>query len=466
MFQRFFNKLTGAAEASSEREQQAFAELNELAPLSGKEPPEIEQELPPEEAFGRRLMVRETVLGRNQRVAGYEFRLNRSRREQIHLSTNSTMRLYDEVLLRNLMLADLDRLLGHRLAFIPLSIYSINNPLLDALTQRNVVLMLECTAECSTDFDSFVQSVYPRVKALHTAGVRIGMTRYNDLPVLAPFFQLADFILLDVHDLTFDQVQKQMEMIESDLEGKQLVARNVDGIEMMQACLKLPFQFFHGPFVMRREKWESRAMDSGRSHIIKLLQLVRKGAENEEIASAFKHDPTLTYKLLRYINSPASGLTNHISSIEQALLLLGQQPLYRWLTLLLFVSGDSEALDAALLETALIRGRIMELLWHEKPGSKNADELFVVGVLSMLDKLFRMPLQEILPVLHLQAEIEAALLEGEGPYAPYLALAIASEADDAREMEALALAVGVPAEKVNRFIVDALVWAQDMETAG
>lgn len=467
MFQRFINKLTGTAEDKGMLEQQAFAELNELAPLSADSLPPLEQlgQAEAGDELKRSLMVRESVLGRGQRVEGYEFRLNRARREQIHLTTHSTMRLYDEVLLRNIMLADLDRLLGHRLAFIPLSVYSLNNPLLNQLSQRNAVLMLECTAECSADFDRFARDILPRVEELHQAGVRIGMTRYNNNPSLEPFFELADFILLDVHELPFEQVQKQVQLIQSELIGKQLVARNVDSLEMLHACLKLPFQLFHGPFVMRREKWESRPLDSGRSSILRLLNEVRQQADNQAVAALLKHDATLTYKLLRFINSPASGLARQVSSIEQALMLLGRKPLYRWLTLLLFVSGDSEPLDGALLEAALIRGRLMELLWCEQNAAELGDELFVTGVFSLLDKLLRVSMAEVLPALNLQAEIEQALLELKGPYAPYLSLAMASETDAEEEMFGLSSYLGLPADRVNRHLVDAVVWAQDLDLA-
>lgn len=462
MLSAFFRMLGKNKTARNDSEQQAFAQLNAIAPIAA---PATDSgsaaDGPP-----RSIVCRETLLNRQQRVAGYEFRLNRARRKQIHHNTDSTHRLYDEILLRNILTNNIERLLGHRLAFIPLSVYSLNNPLLEQLPQHNTVLVLECSPECTADFRQFAVSILPRLSELQQKGFRIGLTRYVDLAEMQPFLNVAEYMLLDVEQLPFDDVQEQIRLIQQETSGKQLVARGIDSLEMQQACMKLPFSHFHGSFIMRREQWDAEHIGSSPLHIMKLLNLLRQKAEHSVLAAELKHDPALTYRLLRFINSPASGLNKNISSIEQALMLFGQRPLYRWLTLLLFTSDNRHPLDAALFETALVRARLTELLWLEQAESQQSDELFITGLFSLLDILLQTSLTHILEHIQLSEPITQALLQQQGPYAPYLALAVASESFDSETASNLAASLNISTEQLNRNLVDALIWAQELDETG
>ena len=193
------------------------------------------------------------------------------------------------------------------------------------------------------------------------------------------------------------------------------------------------------------------------------MNQVRRNAEISEIAALFRQDPVLSYKILRYINSPAGGLSKPAATLEQALLILGQQQLYRWLTLLLFVSGNVEELDAALMENALVRARLTELLGTEKMGAAQKEDLFVTGMFSLLDVLLRVPMDQTLENLKLPEKVTQALIAREGPLAPYLELAIACEEFDAKKIAHLSSLLDLDVDRVNINHIDALVWAQNLD---
>jgi EAL and modified HD-GYP domain-containing signal transduction protein len=141
---------------------------------------------------------------------------------------------------------------------------------------------------------------------------------------------------------------------------------------------------------------------------------------------------------------------------------MGRQQMYRWLTLLLFGSAQSVPHAEALLENALVRGRLMEGADDKQPADARED-LFVVGLFSLLDRVLRVPMPEALKPLNLPQPVLAALLEGKGPYAALLELALACESGDPERVAAASLACGLDAHRINTRHFEALVWAQQVQ---
>ncbi|WP_223247355.1 EAL and HDOD domain-containing protein [Sulfuriferula sp. AH1] len=192
------------------------------------------------------------------------------------------------------------------------------------------------------------------------------------------------------------------------------------------------------------------------------MNRIRQDAESSELAQIFKQDPALSFKILRYINSAGSGLTSKVDSIDQALLMLGQQNLYRWLTLLLFTSGGSDTPDWALMENALVRARLAELSAGDALSAGERDELFVAGIFSLLDILLQLPMAQVLQQISLPPLAEEALLHKRGKYAPYLELSIACEEFDQERISDLAAQLGLELAHVNAYHADALIWAEQL----
>ncbi|MDR3395875.1 MAG: HDOD domain-containing protein, partial [Parasulfuritortus sp.] len=178
--------------------------------------------------------------------------------------------------------------------------------------------------------------------------------------------------------------------------------------------------------------------------------------------AGFKRNAALTYRLLRYINSPANGLDQPMASIGHALMWLGHEPLYRWLSLLLFSSGQQDGRDQALLRNALVRARFMENLGRERLDRSQRGGLFIVGILSHLDVLLDRPMAEALAPLRLSEAMTDALLELKGLYAPYLKLAMACERFDQEAVEQVVDGSGLTAAEVNLAHVNALIWAETL----
>jgi EAL and modified HD-GYP domain-containing signal transduction protein len=425
-----------------------------------KRAPAVETKKPAENAASRTssVMRREAMLGRDQKVAAYTFMLRRALDDPRDSNLPDVQRLYDETLLGNLQRMDIARLLGQRLAFVPIAPASLNHPLIEGWPALGTVWLLNIVAQPPID-----DALLARMGELKARGFSFAVHADEVVrPETHALLQLADYVLMDVSSEDIPAITSQIAAVSKVAANKRFVATGVQTLEAFHMCHKLQLALFMGPFITRRENLGTPAMGPSRAKVLDLMNRVRTGAEQPELAAQFRHDPTLSVRLLRYVNSPGMGLMSKVGGIEQALMVMGQDKLYRWLTLILFTGGQAQELDQALLENALVRGRVAEQLAGRALFAKARDEIFVAGLFSLLDVVMRMPMDEVLKQISLPAEITEAIVSQRGPYAPYLALAIACEQEDQSSIEALAKQIGRDIADINGVHMDALLWAQEI----
>ena len=406
-------------------------------------------------------MRREAILGRDQKVAGYTFMLRRSADAADGTVLPEMQRLVDDTLLGNLMRAELLGKLGARMAFVPVSPASLDLPQLASWPVGNTVWLLKLDDATRVD-----AALIARLSELKTRGFGLAVSAEVALrPDGAALFAWVDYVLLDARSEDIGALTARMSAISRLASGKRFIATGVQTLEAFHLCHKLQCSLFMGEFITRHETLNAPAMGPSRAKVLDLMNRVRTGADLPDLAKQVQLDPALSVRLLRYVNSPGMGLMNKVGGIEQALMVMGMDKLYRWLTVVLFTGGDKQELDQALLENAMVRGRVAEQLAGRALFAKARDEIFVAGLFSLLDVVMRMPMDKVLAQIPLPAEITAAILNREGPYAPYLALAIAVEQDDTQSLEALAKAINRDVADIDAVHGEALAWAQQMSEA-
>ncbi|MFO1330390.1 MAG: HDOD domain-containing protein [Rubrivivax sp.] len=197
--------------------------------------------------------------------------------------------------------------------------------------------------------------------------------------------------------------------------------------------------------------------------IMDLINRVEREEPVDRLEAVLKNDPTLAFRLLRYINSPGFGLSVEVSSFRHALMMLGYQRLKRWLALLLASAGKSPNLKPV-MHAAVRRGLLMEELVKGSGGdAEMRSEVFICGVFSLLDRLLEQPFDELLRALPVPQRVQQALLEEDGPFAPYLQLAQAVEQASALDVREGAARLMITAAEVNRSLLAALASAAQLE---
>lgn len=401
---------------------------------------------------------RDAVFDRQRRLAGHLFRLQHYDAGLGDAPTGRQQAL-DNALLKSLCCSAREEGWGNNLAFVPLSTVSLDNAWLERLPPQNTVLLLMLAPE-----DSDAAALSARLDRLRERGLRLGLFRQPKHPAFPAALAAAEFAAIDVAASQGGNVRDFSIALRSDEvhHPVSLLAVNIESKDDYNLCRLWHFEYFHAPFLAGGETEGPSRGDPHKLHLLHLFNLVQGEAENAEVAVLLKQDPLLTFRILRYLNSAAIGLSRPVSSIDQALIVLGRQRLARWLSVLLFSVREPDFADWLLVETSLGRGRIMEILGAKRFPAAESDHLFLTGVFSRLDRLLRMPLAEAVKQVSLPAHVRSALLERSGPYAPLLAVAEACEGFDPPRMEAAALAAGLEPEAVNRALLEATVWTSEI----
>ncbi len=196
--------------------------------------------------------------------------------------------------------------------------------------------------------------------------------------------------------------------------------------------------------------------------IVDLINKVDKQEPIEKLEASLKRDPSLAFKLMRFIISPAFGLSVEISSFRHAIMMLGYQRLKRWLALLLATASKDTNLKPVMF-AAVRRGLLMEELARSSGDEEMRNEMFICGVFSLLDRMFRQPFAELMRTIPVPERVYQALVDGTGPYQPYFELVRAVEAESLFDFRAAADNLMMSVSEINRAELRALTAAAQLD---
>ncbi len=207
---------------------------------------------------------------------------------------------------------------------------------------------------------------------------------------------------------------------------------------------------------------ENRRLTAGHERnehtaLMRLLGLMTRDAEIEELEDFFKHQPQLGFALLKLVNSSGLAVRQQVTNFRQAITLLGRRQLQRWLQLLLFSSLHQASTPNILLFHSAGRGRLMESVAIQL-GWADVDSAFMVGMFSLLDVLMGMPLEQLIRNLGLPEQITTALLDGSGDLGALLYLAVSIERRDPAGVAAQTAYFGLDAQQLFDLQLDTLNW--------
>lgn len=427
-----------------------FEALNRQAPLRHES-----LRGPESSPDGDTFLCREAVLGCDQRIAGYHFLLREGARNRIRVGSRTVHHVYAEVLVRNLKQAGIARLLGHRLAFVDIPDSFVDHACLGGLEDSNLVLVLQSLSDNGAPG---LDELRASIRALKGRGIRFAIPDPHVVSEFASLLPEVDFVVLRATALDARRCLALAQRIGKDMPGVRILVRDLPSMEDFGFARKLGASLFQGPFVTSREDWRDHHLGPDAVRLTHLLARLRQDAETAEIAELTKHDPGLSLRLLRYINSAANALPRPVASIDHAVQFIGRQQLYRWLMVLLCSTQGASGRSSAAMENALVRARLMELLGRDLPPGER-DALFLTGLLSLIDVILEVPFDEALPPLSIGPEIEAAVLRQEGPYGGLLKLVCACESADGEQLQSSAAECGISAETASSRHVEALGWA-------
>jgi len=386
-------------------------------------------------------VARQPIYDVNNQLIGYELLY---RADETNVAEFSDGKIASShVILNGFMNIGFDSLVGSSLAFINITEDFILDTSLTPMFEKQTVL------EILEDIRP-TPEIIAGVKRLKRKGYKIALDDFKFSPEYDELLNLTDFIKLDVIELSTEGIVREREYLKK--YNVKIIAEKVETPEMYAFCKELDFDYFQGFHFCKPQIVKHKNIPSNKLVVLNLLkELNKEGFDFNEIEKTLAQDATLTYKLLRYVNSAAFTQRKEIDSIREALALVGGDTIRKWTTLILMMQL-TEGKPQALLITALVRARMCELL--ENTQKINNGQMFTVGLLSLLDALMDQPLVELLDELTLSTPVKLALLDYEGVSGEILMNVVLYEQGQWNEL----VKHGVDAENYFSCYIEAVKW--------
>lgn len=445
-FGSFFKNLFGGDAPSDTPAGAAASPPVETVPAK---PPAATVHNTMDRALANSILLREEILDARNRLCGYRFSL-RLADEQPEVAT-------EPLFLEALRSVDIPAFAQRRIAVIPLGADAIARGRHRFLAAPHTVFLIDLRQSTMTYGD-----LLKCLQGIRDAGSRAALSGVALSADTIPLLEATDVVFLDLAEYSLPHFHSLARSLRTKFPALTLAAQGVQSWAERRMCAAWGFEYCLGGFLATRDADEKEGViDQGRLAVIEMLNLLRGEAELSELGAMAKKDPGIAFQLLALANSAAAGLASPVASLEQAILVLGRERLYRWLTVSMFRIGEVRDRDEALLEVALTRARFLETVAQGKQPKETCDELFLVGLLSLFDILLAMPMPKILSRMHLTEPLADVLLRSTGPYAQYLLLALALEKGRATQAEQLAAALDIAAETLQSTSQKAFTWAQE-----
>jgi EAL and modified HD-GYP domain-containing signal transduction protein len=290
------------------------------------------------------------------------------------------------------------------------------------------------------------------IKALRARGHRIALDDYSPQVSDPSLLEFADIAKLEISHVEAPELARLVKELKA--RGLELIAEQVETVEQFEHCIELGFDAFQGNFLQHPQTFRAKRVPSNRLSTLRLVASLQSADYSlDEVELQLSQNVSMSYHVLRCINSSYYNLPRKIDSIRQAIVILGVESL-RQLCALLCLQGFDDR-PPSLYIHAMTRARMCEQLGR-LGGAKDCGPFFITGLFSLLGALVGMPTQKIVEELPLSAAVAQALVAGEG------ALGEALQCTRAYERAAWNHVVygAVPPHLIRAAYVDALFWAE------
>ena len=271
----------------------------------------------------------------------------------------------------------------------------------------------------------------------------------------------ADYLVADVAGRSMEDIRELLKRVPH--EGVQLLARGVNGISELNLAKTLGFDLFQGTFFQSPEPLVSRAPNSHEASRFKLLGAIEQpDPDFDKLTEAITHDVAISYRLLSYLNSPAFGFSDRITSIRQAMVLLGWKQLKNWLRVVILTDISPNAQMRQILIQSVQRGKFFELAAASQPNKQDdPDAVFLLGLFSLLEPLLHLPMKELVEHLPLADDMSSALTgSAENRYSLWLRVAQTYECAEWEALDTLIEQLGLHPLTVSVAYYKSIMWAE------
>jgi EAL and modified HD-GYP domain-containing signal transduction protein len=372
---------------------------------------DLNSQMPRVEDF---FLARQPILNREQALIAYELLFRRA--------SAGTAEVTDDLSATASVIAHatelgMENVIGGSLGFFNIDAIVLMSDFVKFLPPQKVILEILETVQVT-------QTVVDRVAELAKAGYKFALDDVvDDNPGLRMLLPHISIIKIDIAGMPREVLAALFQKFKGS--GKTMLAEKVETREEFDFCLALGFHYFQGYYFAKPLIMAGKKLAPSQLLIIQMMAQLDADVDTAVLERSIKHDAALGLTLLRLVNTPAVGVIHRIDSLKQALNVLGRRQLYRWLQIMLYAEPDkARHTISPLLLMASSRGKLLELMTQKvNPNNRSmADIAFTVGIMSLMDTLFSLPMEEILSHMPVAADVSNALLTREGLFGDMLML--------------------------------------------
>ncbi len=379
-------------------------------------------------------IVRQALMDSNQKTFGYEILYADSSFAETQIDDSTAANAIENFLSS----MNSEKFLSGKVAFLTFT---------QSLLEKNIPKMFETSKLVIQIEDSLITNPmsHSYITKLKQSGYKIAVIDFEFAP---RFFGILDIV--DYIKINFAREDPSLEnLVKIGMSfGKKVIAYNVETAEQYERAKALGCSYFQGSYLAQKTSSTVKKANHLQSNFFLLMIAVtRDEPDIDEIEEIISRDVSLTYSLLKLVNSAYFALRNRARSVKQALVILGLGQLKQWIYLLSFKQDDGA--QEELVKLSFLRAMFaseLVVLAHDMPISRS--EGYLLGMFSTLDKLMDISLDEALEQLPISDEIKNGLLKREGKAGTLLSLVLSYEKADWRNMSTAAEELGIPSSLI------------------
>jgi EAL and modified HD-GYP domain-containing signal transduction protein len=409
----------------------------------------------------RVVTARQPILDKDVNILGYEFFSRMNINDES--STGEHTAVTDTKTLFNFFSSfDLDTLLNGKKVFLNCVLEESEiMDYFDLLSPKNLVL--EVALPTNLEDQAIIDDIADKMQQLKANGYTLACSeivfheKYSKWFDAIKYIKFAECAKINASNLKtiVTNMRKAKDA------GKLLVAEKVETRAQFDVLKKLDFDYYQGYFFSKPVNVSVKLNNPSMVTLLKLINLVIAEASFKEIEVVLKTDATISFKLLRYLNSVGVGGGEKVETFQRALNILGYRKLLKWLSIL-FTSVDKKQGQDVISKTALTRARFMESM-AAICEPRDSDAYFMVGLFSMLDALLGVDLNVAINSINISEEVRDAVLGKETRYTPLLHIAKNLEQGDWIEILSTLYKLKLATDIMNQKYMESIQWVEELK---
>lgn len=402
---------------------------------------------------------RQPILDREGRIFGYELLYRNSERNSFPDINPEQATI--QLLINTFLSIGVDQVSGKSKSFIN---FSGDLLIKDIFSNVNPECMI---IEILEDVE-ITPLLISRIREIKQEGFQLALDDFimqDQYALHTELFELIDYVKVDF--LAVDEKDRRyIERFVKKYPHIKMLAEKIETEEQFQIAKESGYDLFQGYFFAKPEIIKGVEIPPNLNLHMQIINKLNETDPNiDEIANLILHDISLTYKLLRFINTMNFNIPKSVGSVKQAIVLIGMREFRKWMRILMLQDiGDhsSSGRVKALISYSMARAKMCELI-AVRTGHPNGDEHFFVGLFSLLDVIMKRSWADIIPLFPFSEDVAETLQGKQTDLSPYLKLAIATERFDLEEIEKIGKQFGVSKEEIAGCSTKANQWAQALE---